>query len=314
MVGIYRIKNLINEKSYYGSSKNIEKRWKKHLNELRKKKHINNFLQNAWNKYGENNFIFEIVQECEEKDLLVIEQKYIDLFGYYNIGLKSRGGDNLTKNPNKMKIIEKIKKGNKLWLNNLSNDEKKQHFSRPLDKNPNWKGGLTYNFCKCGKRIGYKHKHCQKCQPKNGKNNPFYGKKHSEEFKKKISFKRMGVYNGNQNIPIIIDEIEFNSFGDASKKLEIPITTIRWRILSKNPKYKNYKFKDKENFSYTNEEQKERLSKPQRELKRNHNKPFLIDNVKYETLKNASDKLKIHQMTIKGRLISLNFPNYKYIN
>ena len=52
MIGIYRIKNLVNEKCYYGSSKNIEKRWKTHLNQLRNKKHINSILQRAWNKYG----------------------------------------------------------------------------------------------------------------------------------------------------------------------------------------------------------------------------------------------------------------------
>lgn len=38
MIGIYRIKNLVNEKCYYGSSKNINKRWFKHRNELNKKK------------------------------------------------------------------------------------------------------------------------------------------------------------------------------------------------------------------------------------------------------------------------------------
>lgn len=34
MIGIYRIKNLINNKCYYGSSKEIEKRWSRHKNEL----------------------------------------------------------------------------------------------------------------------------------------------------------------------------------------------------------------------------------------------------------------------------------------
>ena len=37
MIGIYRIKNKINDKCYYGSSKNIEKRWKTHLNQLKNK-------------------------------------------------------------------------------------------------------------------------------------------------------------------------------------------------------------------------------------------------------------------------------------
>ena len=44
------------------------------------------------------------------------------------------------------------------------------------------------------------------------------------------------------------------------------------------------------------------------------NKPFLIDGVEYRTLKEASDILNIHPMTIKGRLKSPKFDNYKYKN
>lgn len=312
MIGIYRIKNKINEKCYYGSSKDIEKRWKTHLNQLRNKKHINSILQNAWNKYGEENFIFEIVEECELKDLFEKEQKYVDDYGDYNIGLKVCGGDNISKNPNKDLIIENIKKGYNLWLDSLSDEEIKKRFSKPLDKNPNWKGGSSFVYCACGRRIGYSRKSCQNCREIDGENNPFYGKTHTDEFKKKLSLRMMGVYNGEQNIPIIIDEIEYNSLGDASKKLDIPITTIRWRCLSKNPKYKNYYYKGKEKIFYSEEQQKEIFSNSQKGKQKPFNKPFIIDEVEYRTLKEASDKLNIHPMTIKGRLKSPNFDNYKY--
>ena len=244
MIGIYRIKNLVNNKCYYGSSKNIEKRWKTHLNQLRNKKHINFILQNAWNKYGEQNFIFEVVEECEIEKLFETEQKYIDNCGDYNIGLKASGGDNIIKNPNKDLIVENIKKGSKLWRDSLSEDERKERFSKPLDKNPNWKGGSSFIYCECGKRIGYGHTHCNKCRPRSESNNPFFGKKHTEEYKKKSSDRMMGVYNGEQNIPIIIDDIEYRSSGDASKKLGIPMVTIRWRVMSKNKKFDNYRYKD----------------------------------------------------------------------
>ena len=45
----------------------------------------------------------------------------------------------------------------------------------------------------------------------------------------------------------------------------------------------------------------------------NHNKPFKIDGIEYRTLKEASELLKMHQMTIKGRLLSKKFPNYEYL-
>lgn len=78
---------------------------------------------------------------------------------------------------------------------------------------------------------------------KNGINNPFYGKHHTNETKQKISESRLGKYNGEQNIPIIIDDIEYSSAGEASKVLNIPMVTIRWRVKSKNKKFENYKYK-----------------------------------------------------------------------
>jgi group I intron endonuclease len=312
MIGIYRIKNLINEKCYYGSSKNIEKRWKTHLNQLKNKKHINSILQRAWNKYGKNNFIFEVVEVCKLENLFEVEQRYIDTCGDYNIGLKAGGGDNITKNPNRNKIIENIKKGGKLWRDSLSNEERKEKFSKPLDKNPNWKGGSSFIYCECGKKIGYGCTHCNKCRPRSYKYNPFFGKQHSDETKKKLSEKKLGNYNGEQNIPIIIDDIEYRSSGEASKILNIPMVTIRWRVLSKNPKYKNYHYKGEEKIFYSEEEQKERLSNPQKGKQTKFNKPFIIDDVEYRTLKYASEILNIHAMTIKGRLMSPKFDNYKY--
>ena len=54
--GIYTIKNIINGKFYLGSSKNIEKRWNRHLYELRNNRHHSWYLQRAFIKYGENSF------------------------------------------------------------------------------------------------------------------------------------------------------------------------------------------------------------------------------------------------------------------
>jgi hypothetical protein len=42
----------------------------------------------------------------------------------------------------------------------------------------------------------------------------------------------------------MIDEVEYRSAGEASKILNIPMVTIRWRVKSKNKKFDNYKYKD----------------------------------------------------------------------
>lgn len=80
--GVYIIKNLVNGKVYIGSSIDIYNRWKTHKYGLKNNKHINQHLQNSWNKYGENNFDFSILEETSKLKTTLIEkeQKYIDLY------------------------------------------------------------------------------------------------------------------------------------------------------------------------------------------------------------------------------------------
>ncbi|SDH45051.1 GIY-YIG nuclease family protein [Desulfosporosinus hippei] len=63
--GIYRIRNIKNEKAYIGQSKNILDRWEKHKNSLRNGKHHSKSLQIEWDIYGEENFTLEVLEECE---------------------------------------------------------------------------------------------------------------------------------------------------------------------------------------------------------------------------------------------------------
>lgn len=242
MIGIYKITNKINGKSYYGSAKDIKRRWTRHKSQLNHNRHENRILQRAWNKYGNINFSFEIVELCEMENLLEYEQKYLDLNPEYNIGKQASGGDNMTNHPDKLKIIVDRKTFIRSKINNMSKGERKSIWSRPKEMNGRWKSGSTYNYCACGKKIAPINKFCINCLSKEGENNPFYGKKHSERTKKRISESRKGKYFGNQNLRFIIDGIEYSSLGEASNKLGIPITTIRWRLKSKNEKFNNYKY------------------------------------------------------------------------
>lgn len=74
--GIYMILNLINNKYYIGSSHNLYKRWHTHKSTLKHNKHDNSYLQKAWNKYGELNFKFFVLEYTNE--LLIREQYWID--------------------------------------------------------------------------------------------------------------------------------------------------------------------------------------------------------------------------------------------
>lgn len=76
--GIYKIINTINGKIYVGKSKNIYNRIVGHRNCLRNKsKDENIHLINAWYKYGEDAFIYEVIEELEfNEDLLREREDY----------------------------------------------------------------------------------------------------------------------------------------------------------------------------------------------------------------------------------------------
>lgn len=60
---IYKIRNLVNGNFYVGSTTSRKERWRTHRNKLRGNRHHCKHLQAAWNKYGEERFIFEVVEE-----------------------------------------------------------------------------------------------------------------------------------------------------------------------------------------------------------------------------------------------------------
>lgn len=102
MSALYKIINKINNKFYLGSTKKISIRWAEHRRHLRYNKHTNSRLQAAWNKYGEENFVFVVIKELNdidplellrEEQILLDELKpYDDSIGY-NISPNAHGGN-----------------------------------------------------------------------------------------------------------------------------------------------------------------------------------------------------------------------------
>ena len=105
--GVYAIINLVNGKFYIGSSIGMNTRWWNHLVDLRNGTHENTHLQNSFNKYGEENFIFQIIEEVnfDESDKVAsvklvrkVEQIYLDYYQPfnkeigYNLNKKANGG------------------------------------------------------------------------------------------------------------------------------------------------------------------------------------------------------------------------------
>lgn len=103
MTGIYGIQNIINLKTYIGKTMmNFGDRWDSHKSLLCSNKHTNQHLQNAWNKYGSDNFEFIIIETCNDANIInELEIKYISEYRKnnkcYNISDGGDGGYNLGK-------------------------------------------------------------------------------------------------------------------------------------------------------------------------------------------------------------------------
>ena len=77
MIGIYKITNKLSGKTYIGQSNDIERRFKEH----KCKKDIP--VEIAIQKYGAENFIFEVLEECSIDELDEKEKYYINLYNTY---------------------------------------------------------------------------------------------------------------------------------------------------------------------------------------------------------------------------------------
>ena len=268
---VYQIKNKISGKSYVGqfSGKSFETYFGS-----------GKLIKSAIKKYGLENFFKTILEECSSKDELNQREVYWikelqTIKNGYNLTEGGTGGD-LSDFINYDKgWVEGQRKSTKKYWDTISEDEKQRRseivsgekngmygkdgfwkgkkipqeiVKKSLDnrrsynkeQNPNWKGGVSYVYCNCVKRIGYGHTYCNKCRPRNESNNPFFGKQHSEETKKRLSEKRKGKKPTNMK-QVVIDDIVYESLSEASRQTGIPLPTILWRIKSKNIKYENYK-------------------------------------------------------------------------
>ena len=95
---IYKITNDVNGKMYVGKTRyiNPEKRWKEHLNDYKKTRCEKRPLYSAMNKYGEDHFHFEAIEEIKNDDIACEREKYwIEKFRTY-VGFEDCNGYNAT--------------------------------------------------------------------------------------------------------------------------------------------------------------------------------------------------------------------------
>lgn len=193
MIGIYKITNKINQHCYIGQSRQIEKRWKRHI-EVSNNKNAKEYqypLYKAFRKYGIKNFLFEIIEECTVDLLNEKENYYIKKYKpEYN---QTEGGDYQVI-PQKL-TYEQVKEIQQILINDkdglVSHKELGEKYGvsgkdtiRDINVGRTWHdSSLSYplhqsryssvkkenqkNFCcDCGKEILKTSKRCYQCEAK----------------------------------------------------------------------------------------------------------------------------------------------------
>ena len=132
--GIYGIINKINGKVYVGQTgERFLRRYWHHQWKLRDGSHDNTYLQNAWNKYGEDNFNYVVLEVVEDSSLLdELEIKYIDYYkknnSSYNMLLGGGGRRGFKMSENTKKLI--AEKNRQHMLGTKHSEEAKKKMSK----------------------------------------------------------------------------------------------------------------------------------------------------------------------------------------
>ena len=74
-MGVFQIKNSINNKRLLDNSIDMMSKWKRHKMELIFGSHRNKVLQKDWNDKGEDNFVFEVLSELKSNNKENINSK-----------------------------------------------------------------------------------------------------------------------------------------------------------------------------------------------------------------------------------------------
>lgn len=234
--GIYKITNIQNNKCYVGQARDLNVRKNSHFALLKRNKHENSYLQNVYNKYGKEIFIFEIIQELEpNKERLNLMEIY--WICYYNSFVDDGGGYNLTRGGDSSLHSEESKK--KMSNSMKGKTQTEEHKKRSAD-------------ARRGKKL------CEESRKnvilglaKRINKQPTLGFKHTEETRRKMSESHSGSANYNFGKTISEEQKEIlrkaNTGRVCSEETRHKLSeSLKGRVFSEESKKKMRKPKSEE--------------------------------------------------------------------
>lgn len=277
MYCLYTITNKVNDRKYIGISKNFNKRKKSHLSDLRRGDHHCMFLQNSFNKHGEDNFEFDIMFDNMSKEKAQwLEEFYLSEHydNLYNVSKKSSGGDLISYHP-RLEELREIQRTNglKRW-NSLTEEEKREHALKT-----------------------------------SGEKNGMFGKTHDNEAKRKISITHKGR--------IHTEEARKNMSNAQLKRFEDPLERKKQSEANKrryqNPEERRKTGNISRRIAAEKKARGEPVSPKLLESIEKSKVEFVYKGVKYRGWKESSKEIGLSVPTIKKILLDDSVEDSYYI-
>lgn len=135
--GIYQIMLKLDGRSYIGSAKNIEARWRAHVNNANNQNlKIKQVISHAIAKYGPEKFEWIVLESCPPAELISREQYWLDTIGPY---VETGKGFNVRKDADSnlgiTRTLESRKKQSATMTGVPKTDEHRKNMSKNWHKN-----------------------------------------------------------------------------------------------------------------------------------------------------------------------------------
>lgn len=178
--GIYKVTNKVNGKVYIGQSVDIGRRWRQHMTA-----EDDIYFHNAIQKYGVDNFIWEVIEKCKKSELDERESYWIEYYDSYNKGYNcTKGGEGNSGegSPNwKGGISSDPEYNKKHYETNKEKIKEKQKEYREVNKEKRKEYNKQYYEVNKEKKKEYREEHKEKIKQQYKQ----YYQAHKEELKEK---------------------------------------------------------------------------------------------------------------------------------